>query len=129
MALHPGFNLVTKRTADTDSELAALEFFRMLAADESITSPVTVTGLDDLLYNAATDSRSAIVRNLRQLLRQTQSLQSKDAVQFVLDGSIVDDNAFRVRIERSGDGIYLDIGQLFVEEPRAISSTHAVARK
>ena len=120
---------MTERTADTDSELAALEFFRRIAADDTIESPVTVTGLDDLLYNATTDSRSAIIRDLRQTLRQTGSLQSMDAVQFVLDGSIVDDNAIRVRVERSGEGIYLDVGQLFVEEPRSVSATHAVARK
>jgi hypothetical protein len=129
MSLHPGFNIVTEQIADTESELAALEFFRLVAADEHIESPVTVTGLDDLLYNAATDSRTTIIRSLRQILRQTRSLQSMDAVQFVLDGSIVDDNAVRIRIERSGEGIYLDVGQLFVEEPRAVSATHAVARK
>ena len=90
---------------------------------------MTVTRLDDLLYDATEDSRPEIIRQLRQTLRKTESLQSKDAVQFVLNGSIVDDNAFRIRIERTEGGVYLDVGQLFVEEPWPVGATHAVARK
>jgi hypothetical protein len=52
-----------------------------------------------------------------------------DAVQFDIDGRIVDDIEFRVRIERGGEGVYLDISQLFVEEPQPMGATHAVARK
>lgn len=129
MALHQGYNIVTESVEQTPTELAALAFFRKLAADNLIDTPVTVTELDDLLYNATEESRPEIIRRLRQTLRKTASLKSSDAVQFVLDGSIVDDNAFRIRIERSEGGVYLDVGQLFVEEPRPIGATHAVARK
>ena len=129
MTLHQGFNLVTEPVADTDSEMASLEFFRKLAADEAVSTPVTVTGLEDLLYNAEEDERGNILGTLRQTLRSSRSLGSMDAVQFVIDGQLVDDIEFRVRIERSGQGTYLDIGQLFVEEPQQIGATHAVARK
>lgn len=120
---------MTEPVAETKNELAALEFFRRVVADEEVETPVTVTGLTDLLYDAAEDEREAILGDLRQTLRKSRSLSSMDAVQFILDGRFVDDVEFRVRIERSDDGIYLNIGQLFVEEPRPMSGTHAVARK
>ena len=129
MTLHQGYNIVTDPVADTPNKLTALEFFRSVAADKPIEIPVTVTGLEDLLYNATEDSRANIVKQLRQALRKTRSIRSMDAVQLHIDGSIVDDNAFRVRIERTEGGIYLDVGQLFVEEPKALSASHAVARK
>ncbi len=120
---------MTERVAETDTELAALEFFRRAAHDDNIGTPVTVTGLESLLYNADEDERSEVLAELRMTLRQTRSLQTGDAVQFLIDGQLVDDVEFRVRIERSGDGVYLDVGQLFVEEPMTISATQAVARK
>ena len=129
MTLHQGYNIVTDPVADTPNELTALEFFRAIAADNSVETPVTVTGLEDLLYNATKESRAEIVKELRQTLRKTRSIRSMDAVQLHFDGTIVDDNAFRVRIERTEGGIYLDIGQLFVEEPKPLTATHAVARK
>lgn len=129
MPLRPGYNIVTEAEADTDSELAALEFFRRAAADQEIETPITVTGLEDLLYNASENGRSDILGELRQTLRNTQSLSSMDAVQFLIDGRLVDDVEFRVRIERSEGGVYLDIGQMFVEEPQTLSATQAVARK
>ncbi|WP_227355758.1 hypothetical protein [Haladaptatus salinisoli] len=127
--LRPGYNLVTESVAETENELAALEFFRRVAADENVETPVSVTGLDDLLYDAAEDERELILGDLRQTLRKSRSFGPMDAVQFILDGRFVDDLEFRVRIERSGDGVYLDIGQMFVEEPQPMSGTHAVARK
>ena len=129
MTLHQGYNIVSERVAETDTELAALEFFRRIAADESVDTPVTVTQLEDLLYNAAEDNRDDILVNLRQTLRQTRSLDSMDAVQFLVDGELVDDVEFRVRIERSEGGVYLDVGKMFVEEPQPMGATHAVARK
>jgi hypothetical protein len=129
MTLHQGYNIVTDPVADTPNELSALEFFRAVAADNPVETPVTVTGLEDLLYNASENSRGKIVKELRQTLRKTRSIRSMDAVQLHFDGTIVDDNAFRVRIERNKGGIYLDIGQLFVEEPKPLTAAHAVARK
>lgn len=129
MPLHQGYNVVTDRVADTESELAALEFFRLAERDADIETPVTVTGMEDLLYNAKEDDRSSVLSELRQILRRTDSLKAGDAVQFLIDGQLVDDVEFRVRIERSGEGVYLDIGQLFVEEPKSIGADQAVARK
>jgi hypothetical protein len=129
MPLHQGYNIVTDPVADTSNELTALEFFRAVAADSSVETPVTVTGLEDLLYNATEGSRAEILKQLRQTLRKTLSIRSMDAVQLHIDGTIVDDNAFRVRIERPEGGVYLDIGQLFVEEPKRLTASHAVARK
>ena len=129
MSLRPGYNIVTERVAETDSELAALEFFRKIALDEEIDSPVTVTGLEVLLYNVDESERSDVLHTLRQTIRNTRSLSSMDAVQFVIDGRLVDDVEFRVRIERSGGGVYLDVGQMFVEEPQSVSAAQAVARK
>lgn len=129
MTLHQGYNIVTEPVADTDNKLTALEFFREIETDQAVDCPVTVTGLDDLLYNATQDSREDIIRVLRQVLRKSRSIRSMDAVQFHVQGTIVDDNAFRIRIERSEGGVYLNVGQLFVEEPKPISATHSVARK
>lgn len=129
MALQQGYNLVTEAVADTDSEMASLEFFRKLATDEDISTPITVTGLEDLLYNADEEDRSEILSELRQTLRSTNSLKAMDAVQFLIDGQLVDDVEFRVRVEGSDGGVYLDLGQLFVEEPKSLTATHAVARK
>lgn len=129
MTLHQGYNLVTEPVADTESEMASLEFFRRLAADEEVSTPITVTGLEDLLYNADEEERGKVLSTLRQTLRGSRSLGSMDAVQFVIDGQLVDDVEFRVRVEGSDGGVYLDIGQLFVEEPKPLTATHAVARK
>ncbi len=129
MTLHQGYNIVSERVVETDSEQAALEFFRKLAADEEVSTPVTVTNLEDLLYNAEEDERSKIIGELRQTLRGTKSLGSMDAVQFLIDGQLIDDVEFRVRVERSEGGVYLDIGQMFVEKPQPMSATHVVARK
>jgi hypothetical protein len=129
MTLHQGYNLVTEPVADTKSQMAALEFFRKLAGDEEVLTPVTVTGLDDLLRNAEGDERDDVLGSLRLKLRSSRSLTSMDAVQFVIDGHLVDDVEFRVRMEGSDGGIYLNIGRLFVEEPQTISPTQAVARK
>jgi hypothetical protein len=129
MALHQGYNLVTEPVADTESEMTSLEFFRRLAADEEVSTPITVTGLEDLLYNADEDERGTVLSTLRQTLRSSRSLGSMDAVQFVIDGQLVDDVEFRVRVEGSDGGVYLDIGQMFVEEPKPLTATHAVARK
>lgn len=129
MSLQPGYNIVTERVAETDGELAALEFFRKIEANESLDAPLTVTGLEDLLYDAAEEDRDDLIADLRQMLRSSRSLESMDAVQFLLDGQIVDDVEFRVRIERSEEAIYLNVGQLFVEEPQPLSAKQAVARK
>lgn len=120
---------MTDRVAETNSELAALEFFRLAERDADIETPVTVFGMEDLLYNADEDDRGSVLSELRQILRETDSLKAGDAVQFVIDGQLVDDAEFRVRIERSGEGVYLDVGQLFVEEPKSIGADQAVARK
>lgn len=129
MPLHQGYNVVTERVAETDSQLAALEFFRRAEHDDTIETPVTVTGIENLLYNADEEDRSSALAKLRQILRGTRSLKSGDAVQFLIDGQLVDDVEFRVRLQRSGEGVYLDIGQLFVEEPMTIGANQAVARK
>ena len=129
MPLLQGFNIVTNLVAETDSELAALEFFRLAAHDADIETPVTVTRLEDLIYNAGEDNRSSVLAELRQILRETDSLKAGDAVQFLIEGQIHDAAEFQVRIERSGEGVYLDIGQLFVEEPKSIGADQAVARK
>lgn len=129
MTLHQGYNLVTEAVADTESEMSSLEFFRTLAADEQVPTPITVTGLENLLYHTDEDDRGAALSTLRQTLRNSRSLGSMDAVQFVIDGQLVDDVEFRVRVEDSDGGVYLDVGQLFVEEPKPLTATHAVARK
>ena len=52
-----------------------------------------------------------------------------DAIQFVVDGRLVDEDHFRIRIERSGEAAYINVGELFVERPRMVAASHAVARK
>jgi hypothetical protein len=129
MPLHQGYNVVTNRVEETDSELAALEFFRLAARDADIETPVTVTKLEDLLYGAEKGKRGEVLAELRQTLRETGSLQAGDAVQLLIDGQLQDAAEFQVRIERSGEGVYLDVGQLFVEEPKSLTPDQAVARK
>lgn len=129
MSLNAGYNLVTDRVEDTEEEMPALAFFRRLASDESLPPRVTVTGLEDLIYQSDTDELDDVVRDLRDVLRSSGSFRGAMAVQFVFDGELVDDDVFTVRIERGGDAVYLPVGNLFVEEPNPVSPTHAVARK
>jgi len=129
-SLEPGYNVVTERVREMPETLPALTFFRYAALDKSITTPVTVTGLEDLLYYAVPDDREAIVTRLRRVLRQTNTYPSTTSIQFLVDGRLVSDNRFRIRVERGGgDAVYLTIGELFVEEPRVVGPNHAVARK
>ena len=129
MSLNAGYNLVTKRIEDTEEELPALAFFRRLASDGTLPPRLTVTRLEDLLYEADEDERDEAVRELRGVLRESGSFRGPKAVQLVFNGDLVDDDVFSVRIERGGDSVYLPIGNLFVEEPRVVGAGHAVARK
>ena len=128
MTRRPGYNLVTERMEDTEEELPALSYFRILASRRSPPRRVTVTGLEDLLYEADEDERDEVVRKLRNLLREGGPT-GPQAIQFLLDGELVDDDVFSVRIKRGGDAVYIPVGNLFVEEPRPLGPNHAVARK
>jgi hypothetical protein len=129
MSLNAGYNLVTERIEDTEEELPALAFFRRLANDGTLPPRLTVTRLEDLLYETDADERDEAVRELRDVLRESGSFRGPKAVQFVFDGDLVDDDVFSVRVERGGDAVYLPVGNLFVEEPRVVEAGHAVARK
>lgn len=129
MSIQPGFNVVTEPVAETDSELSVFEFFRALKQDQEVAAPVTVTGLDRLLVDTIVDERDAVLTELRGVLRESRSLDAMDAVQFVVDGRLVEDAHFRIRVEYREEAVYLDVGELFVEEPQRLSPTHAVARK
>ena len=129
MSLNAGYNLVTDRIEDTEEELPALAFFRRLANDGTLPPRLTVTQLEDLLYESDEDERDEAVRELRDVLRESGSFRGPKAVQFVFDGNLVDDDVFSVRIARGGDSVYLPVGNLFVEEPRMVEAGHAVARK
>jgi hypothetical protein len=85
--------------------------------------------LEDLLYRTDEAELEDAVQELRDVLRGVSSFHGPQAVQFVLEGHLVDDDVFTVRIERSGDAVYLPVGNLFVEEPNLVSPGHAVARK
>ena len=115
--------------AETEYETSVLEFFRLLDRDASVDVPVTVSGLDRLLVDTIEEERAEVLAGLRRVLRQSRSLDSMDAVQFVLDGRFVEDVQFRIRTEYRDDAVYLDVGEMFVEEPQRLSPTHAVARK
>ena len=129
MSLQPGYNIVTKREEVTDRELPALAFLRRVAADEDIVAPVTVTGLEDLLYHVDEGDRDEAVDVIRSTLRRSSSIRTGGVVQFLLDGEIVHDDRFRLRMKREGEPVYLAIGELFVEQPQRLSPSHAVARK
>jgi hypothetical protein len=120
---------VTEAVAETDAERSVIEFFRALVQDAAVATPVTVTGLERLLLDTAADDRGAVLARLRGILRESRSLDSMDAVQFLVEGSIVEDTQVRIRVERRNEGVYLSVGGLFVEEPQRLSATHAVARK
>ncbi|WP_225334478.1 hypothetical protein [Halomicrobium urmianum] len=129
MSLNAGYNLVTDRVEDTQEEMPALAFFRRLAGEGSLPPRLTVTGLEDLLYQTDEGELDDAVRELRDVLRESGSFSGPKAIQFVFDGELVDDDIFTVRIERGGEAVYLPIGNLFVEEPNPVGPNHAVARK
>jgi len=129
MSLNAGYNLVTDRVEDTEEELPALAFFRRLASDDTLPPRLTVTQLEDLLYEADDKELDEAVRELRSVLRESGSFRGPKAIQFVFDGDLIDDDVFSVRIERGGDAVYLPVGNLFVEEPNLVGAGHAVARK
>ena len=129
MSLNAGYNLVTDRVETTEEEMPALAFFRRLEGEESLSPRLTVTGLEDLLYQTDENELDDAVRELRDVLRESGSFRGPKAVQFLFDGELVDDDVFTVRIEREGDAVYLPVGNLFVEEPQLVGPNHAVARK
>jgi hypothetical protein len=129
MSLNAGYNLVTDRVETTKKEMPALAFFRRLEGEESLSPRLTVTGLEDLLYQTDENELDDAVRELRDVLRESGSFRGPKAVQFLFDGELVDDDVFTVRIEREGDAVYLPVGNLFVEEPQLVGPNHAVARK
>jgi len=129
MSIQPGFNVVTEPVAETESELTVFEFFRALKQDAEVAAPVTVTHLDRLLVDTIADERDEVLAELRGVLRESRSLDAMDAVQFVIDGRLVEDAHFRIRVEYRDEAVYLDVGELFVEEPQRLTPTQAVARK
>jgi len=86
MSLDAGFNLVTGRVETTNEELPALAFFRRLAEDQSVPSRITVTGLEQLLSHVDEDDIDSVVRELRDVLRRTNSFSGPKAVQLVFEG-------------------------------------------
>jgi len=129
MSLNAGYNLVIDPVETTEEEMPALTFFRRLEGKESLPSRLTVTALDDLLYQTDEDELDDAVRELRDVLREGGSFRGPKAIQFVFDGELVDDDVFTVRTKREGDAVYLPVGNLFVEEPRLVGPNHAIARK
>lgn len=129
MSLQPGYNIVTKRIEETDRQYPALAFFRRSAAGVEVTTPVTVTGLEDLIYHVDEEARDPVVDILRTTLRKSDSIQAGGVVQLLLDGEIVHDDRSRLRMEREGEAVYIAIGELFVEEPQRLSPSQAVTRK
>ena len=120
---------MTEKVEDTESEYRALEFFRHLARGKDVPSRTTVVGLENLLYNTTETERDEAVGMLRDILRETQSLGSMNAIQFLVEGQIFHDDRFRIRIQRSGEPVHLNVGEMFVEEPQRLNASHAVARK
>ncbi|TKX86478.1 hypothetical protein EXE43_08270 [Halorubrum sp. SS5] len=129
MSLNAGYNLVTSRIEHTEEELPALAFFRRVENGETLPPRLTVTQLEDLLYETDKGERHKAVRELRDVLRKSRSFRGPKAIQFIFKGDLVDDDVFSVRVERGGKSVYLPIGNLFVEEPRVVEAGHAVARK
>ncbi len=129
MPLQPGYNLVTERVEETDVEYGALEFFRIAVADDDLPDRITVTGIENLLYYVSEDDRANAISTLRKVLRETGSVDQFSAVQFLIDGRLSPANRFQIRIERQGEAVILDIGELFVGEPAMVSATHAVTPK
>ena len=129
MSLNAGYNLVTSRIEHTEEELPALAFFRRVGSGEKLPPRLTVTQLEDLLYETDNGERDKAVRELRDVLRKSRSFRGPKAIQFIFNGDLVDDDVFSVRVERGGKSVYLPIGNLFVEEPRVVEAGHAVARK
>lgn len=129
MPLRPGYNIVTEPVEETSEEYGALEFFRAVAANEDIPSRITVTKLTELLYYIAPDNREKAISQLRNVLRNADSIGQFTAVQFVVAGRLSPAHRFQVQIEQRGETIVLDVGELFVAEPEMISADHAHAQK
>lgn len=129
MALKPGYNLVSEQIETTGAELGALGFFRRMSSDEDVDSRVTVTGLGELLYTVEDDERAQVIDRLRDTLRETNSLSGPQVVQFVFDGTLVDEEVLTVDIDGDRGKAYIPVGNLFVEEPKREGASHAVARK
>ena len=127
MTLRPGYNIVTEAIEETDTEFGALEFFRKAAADVEIPNRITVTGLEDLVFHS--DDRDATIRSLMKVLRDTDSISHYTAVQFLIDGQLSPAERFQIRIQRQGEPVIIDLGEIFVDEPELISPDHAIATK
>lgn len=127
--LHPGYNIVTKRVEDTNEELSVLEFLRRLAANEPLPERVTVTNFEDLLYHLDQEERYKTIDDLRQLFRNTDSMETDTAVQILTDGRLSDTPRVQIQFNRRGETVILDLGELFVAEPTLMKAHQAVAPK
>ena len=127
--LHPGYNIVTKRIEDTNEEFSVLEFLRKLAANDPLPERVTVTHFEDLLYHLDQEERYKTIDDLRQLFRNTNSMETDTAVQILTDGRLSDTPRVQIQFDRRGETVILDLGELFVAEPTLMKAHQAVAPK
>ncbi|MFC7226800.1 hypothetical protein N0B31_05240 [Salinirubellus salinus] len=130
MTLRPVYNVVTEPEEDDLPEYTALAFFRACAADEELPTRLTVTDLDQFLYRAVTDERTAVISELHHVLRQTDSIRPHSVVQFVVDGRLFDEEIVRLGVPTGRDS-YEDVAidELFVAPLEREGATHYVARK
>jgi len=87
MSLNVGYKPVTDRVEETEEETPALAVFRRLASDESLPLRVTVTGLEDLVYQTDEAELDDAVRELRDVLRKSGSFRGAKAVQLWSTGN------------------------------------------
>jgi hypothetical protein len=129
MPLYQRYNVVPDPVEVDLPEMSALQFFRTVAADESLPARVTVRGLERLLLHLDSEERTAALADLQQVLHRSDSFEPHSVVQFVVDAGLVHDDRFRLRLEHGGEPVYLPIGELFIAEPQLMSADQFVARK
>lgn len=129
MALYQRYNVVADPIEDDLPELTALQFFRSVAADEEIPARLTVRGLERLLLYIDSEERNTTIGDLQQVLHRSASFEPHAVIQFIVNAGLVHDDRFRLRIEHGGDPLYINVGEMFIAEPRLMSASHFVAQK
>lgn len=129
MSLKPIYNIVTSPVTDDLPEYTALEFFRSCANNESLPTRISVTHLSRFLLHSG-DERSSLIRDLHDLLRDTDSIERYSMIQFVVEGRLFNEEIVRLGVP-TGRSSYVDIelDELFVAPLKQQSATQYVASK
>lgn len=129
MPLKSVYNIVTEPVDDSLEERTALEFFRACSSDEDLPTRMTVKHLGQFLHHSG-EEQTDLIRHLRTVLRETNSVKRYSMIQFVVEGRIFNEEVVRLGVP-TGRSSYEDIpvDELFIDSLTQESAIQFVASK